>query len=257
MATYIPLTNLPQHFIGTDGTPFVGASLWFFLAGTDTATDLFADSSGTSIGTSIELNSRGFPQSGGNTITLFRDQSKALKIVHLNSYGATFETSGAVIYTTDNIPAVASFDSTASAKLALISDEADVTSATNVAAAGALMQDGSTSMSGDLAFDGGTYIKWSVTAGITASTTQTQGEGALTAGVNEVSTVANTNDTVTLPAAVTGREVKIFNNGANTLQIFPTSGDAINTLAVDASTTAATGDNIIFVAFNATTWEAT
>ena len=250
MATFIPLTNLPQHFIDTDGTPLVNGTLEFYLAGTDTATELFADSSGTSIGTSITLNSAGWPESGGNTITLFRDQSKSYKVVHKNAAGATR-------YTTDNIPAIASFDATASAKLDGIEALADVTDATNVAAAGALMQDGSTSMSGDLAFDGGVFVKWSVTASIIASPTQTQGERPLVSSVNEVATVANTNDTVTLPAAVVGREIKVFNNGANPLQIFPASGDAINTLAVDASTTAAPGDNIIFVAFDATTWEAT
>ena len=53
----------------------------------------------------------------------------------------------------------------------------------------------------------------SVTAGITASTTQTQGQGALTTTVNEVSVVANTNDTITLPNAIAGIEVVIINPG--------------------------------------------
>ena len=61
--------------------------------------------------------------------------------------------------------------------------------------------------------------------GITASTTQTQGNGALTAAINEISTVANDGDTVTLPVAVEGFETAVINNGANALQIFPASGD--------------------------------
>lgn len=61
--------------------------------------------------------------------------------------------------------------------------------------------------------------------GITASTTQTQGNGPLTASINEISTVANTGDTVTLPSVTEGFELYIINNGANTLQIFPASGD--------------------------------
>jgi len=61
--------------------------------------------------------------------------------------------------------------------------------------------------------------------GITASTTQTQGNGTLTANVNEISTIANNDDTVTLPIEVEGFEIVIINNGANTLKIFPPVGD--------------------------------
>lgn len=92
------------------------------------------------------------------------------------------------------------------------------------------------------------------TAGITASTTQTQGNGALTSSVNEVSTVANANDTVTLPTAAAGAIVRIFNNGANTLKIFPASGDNLGA-GVDTSTTLAAGSNVSYVAYDATNWE--
>jgi len=61
--------------------------------------------------------------------------------------------------------------------------------------------------------------------GITASTTQTQGNGVLTASINEISTVANDGDTVTLASAVEGFETAIINNGAKELQIFPASGE--------------------------------
>jgi len=61
--------------------------------------------------------------------------------------------------------------------------------------------------------------------GITASTTQTQGNGVLTAAVNEIATVANDNDVVTLPVIAEGDEVSVINNGDNELQIFPASGE--------------------------------
>lgn len=61
--------------------------------------------------------------------------------------------------------------------------------------------------------------------GITASTTQTQGQQPLLAKVNNVTTVANDNDTVTAPALVPGRPFEVFNNGANILQVFPASGE--------------------------------
>ena len=93
--------------------------------------------------------------------------------------------------------------------------------------------------------------------GITASTTQTQGNGALTNDVNQVATVANANDTVTLPsitsASGAGNRVTIINNGANTLQVFPASGDDLGA-GPDASTTIAAGDVLEFMGIDATTW---
>lgn len=93
-----------------------------------------------------------------------------------------------------------------------------------------------------------------VNAGLVASTTQTQGQGALTAEVNEVATVANANDTVTMPGAVAGLRVVVINNGANTLQIFPASGDDLGA-GVNASITLAAGSNGMYQAYNATNWE--
>ena len=90
-------------------------------------------------------------------------------------------------------------------------------------------------------------------AGITASTTQSQGQGALTADVNEVSTVANTNDTVTLPAASKGSICMVINNGANTLQIFPASGDNLGA-GVDTATTLAASNNVTYKSYDATNW---
>lgn len=60
--------------------------------------------------------------------------------------------------------------------------------------------------------------------GITASTTQTQGSGTITAAINEISTVANDNDTITLPILKEGHEISIINNGDKILQIFPAVG---------------------------------
>jgi hypothetical protein len=99
------------------------------------------------------------------------------------------------------------------------------------------------------------YYYRSVSASVTASTTQTQGQGALTAEVNNLSTVANPNDTVTLAAAEAGLCQTINNNGASTAQIFPASGDAIAGGSVDAATTLAAGSNITYCAHDGTNWE--
>ena len=70
MATYIPLQNTPiQLQDPVTSENMSGGSLEFYLAGTTTATDLYSDNAGTSIGVSITLNSAGMPESGGNTIT--------------------------------------------------------------------------------------------------------------------------------------------------------------------------------------------
>jgi len=75
-----------------------------------------------------------------------------------------------------------------------------------------------------------TGTKWinvsrrSVIPNITASTTQTQGQGLLTSDVNVVTTVANDDDTVTLPIAAEGINVLIANLGQKKLQVFPNTG---------------------------------
>lgn len=99
-------------------------------------------------------------------------------------------------------------------------------------------------------------IRQTVTAGITASTTQTQGQQPLTADVNEISVVANLNDTVTLPPAeATSRTITIINNGANILKIFPASGDDLGT-GINTSTTLLAGANVRYTNYNVTNWEA-
>lgn len=98
-----------------------------------------------------------------------------------------------------------------------------------------------------------------VTTGVTAATTQTQGQGAIsvTSGkvnvIYEVATCATANDTVTLPAAVAGLTVLVINNGAQTLQVFPASGDDLGQ-GVNTATTIAAGASSTFVALDSTDW---
>lgn len=94
----------------------------------------------------------------------------------------------------------------------------------------------------------------STTASITASTTQTLGQQPLTAVFNEISTVANPDDVVTAPPAVTGRPVIITNHGLNRLQIFPTSGDDLG-YGVNVSTFLEENGSVTFRAHNATNWD--
>lgn len=90
--------------------------------------------------------------------------------------------------------------------------------------------------------------------GLTASATQTQAGGlALTSVTNDVTTVANPNDAVTLPTAAVNDVVKIYNNGANVLQVFPAASDNLGE-GVDASTTIEPGHFGVFTGKDSTNW---
>ncbi len=90
-------------------------------------------------------------------------------------------------------------------------------------------------------------------ARITASTTQTQGKCMITHDINEISTCGTTNDVITLMPCKAGLRVTVINNGAQSLQIFPASGDNLGA-GVNTSTTLATGKSAIFESYNATNW---
>lgn len=91
------------------------------------------------------------------------------------------------------------------------------------------------------------------TAGITASTSQSQGNGALTSQLNQISTVGNADDVVTLPSAFAGLICIVDNDGANVLQIFPASGDNLGAGA-NNSVQLESNEAIEFTAFDATNW---
>ena len=103
-------------------------------------------------------------------------------------------------------------------------------------------------------------INYSNATTITAGTTQTMaGATALTEEVNNITTVANANDGVALPTAVTGRHVYVKNSGSNNLRVW--TGNASD--AIDAQSVTALGRYILlapsssmdFYAKDATTWE--
>lgn len=96
-------------------------------------------------------------------------------------------------------------------------------------------------------------LKLTGIASVTASTTQTQGQQALTALINIVTTGSN-NDVVTLPAAVAGQICIIRNKSSTNLQVFPASGDQINALAVDASYSVISTRGLLCIAADSTTW---
>jgi len=96
--------------------------------------------------------------------------------------------------------------------------------------------------------------------GLTASTTQSQGEMQLhSRDVFVVAVVANADDVVTMPSAQGApgmrKSCTIINRGANQLQIFPKSGEDIEGGATDASTTLAAGSAQTWTSISDTSWE--
>ena len=97
-------------------------------------------------------------------------------------------------------------------------------------------------------------IRHGVTSGITASTTQSQLQGQFDNNkYQDVGTVANTNDVVTLPSVRIGDECIVYNGGAETLQIFPFTNDTLGAGA-NNSTTLAAGSYARFYGLNGTAW---
>lgn len=91
------------------------------------------------------------------------------------------------------------------------------------------------------------------TSGITASTSQSQGNGVLSSQLNQIATVGNADDVVTLPVAFAGLICIIDNDGANVLQIFPASGDNLGA-GVNLSVQLEPNEAVEFTAFDSTNW---
>jgi len=97
-------------------------------------------------------------------------------------------------------------------------------------------------------------VQFDTASGLTAGTTQTQAGGlALTADINEFSTVANSGDTGVLPPAVAGKRCTTINNGANLMRIYPASGDNLGN-GVDTYGELGDGDMVTLVCYDATNW---
>ncbi len=82
----------------------------------------------------------------------------------------------------------------------------------------------------------------------------TQGTAtALTASLNEVTTVSS-GQGVVLPAPEAGEILMVANQGANALNIYPASGHSINNLSANTAQSLATDTRRIFFAITSTKW---
>lgn len=77
-----------QQYFDANGDPLENGTIEFFLTGTSTPTAVYSDSSGTSLGTSVTLNSIGAPQTtGGVAAALFFDSTVTYKMIRKDSAG--------------------------------------------------------------------------------------------------------------------------------------------------------------------------
>ena len=108
--------------------------------------------------------------------------------------------------------------------------------------------------SGDLA--GQIEEAYSAQTGITAFAGGGQASAVLlTRSFSRVNTVATSGDSVKLPPAVAGADMVVFNRGASSMNVFPSTGDAIGTGAANAAYPLANGRGARFICVVAGTWE--
>lgn len=95
--------------------------------------------------------------------------------------------------------------------------------------------------------------RYSSSAGVAAAgVSSLDNSTLLTTEINEVSTVA-ANAGVRLPTAAAGKKVSIVNNGANTLLVWPFSGDDLGA-GTNTNTTLAVGVGIDFHCYGSNNW---
>ena len=77
-----------QQYFDANGDPLENGTIEFFIWNTSTPTAIYSDSTGTSAGTSVTLNSIGAPANGGTSIALFFDTNVIYKIVRKDAAGS-------------------------------------------------------------------------------------------------------------------------------------------------------------------------
>jgi hypothetical protein len=94
-----------------------------------------------------------------------------------------------------------------------------------------------------------------VTNAITAHVGSSQGDGAITTKYARVTTSANPDDAVTLPAAVAGKMMVVNNSAAaNAIDVFPATNGYINALAQNAAFNLAANKTAAFFCMVDGTW---
>ena len=94
---------------------------------------------------------------------------------------------------------------------------------------------------------------FSTSAAVTAGT-NAQGQGALTADYNVITTAASSPSGVTLPTATTGRRIVIVNKGVNPVNVYPAAGGTIDALSSNTAISLPSGTMMAFNASSTSQW---
>lgn len=126
----------------------------------------------------------------------------------------------------------------------------------DISTSGSMTGIGAITMVGDVVMNHAlANFRKSSQATITADAAGLQGGSPVTADLVEVSTSAGAGDSITLPAAIAGQSIIIINHGANSIDVYPASGDAIDEAAVNTARALAPNATLTCHAWNPTNWE--
>lgn len=107
--TWFPLAFIPPQLVDANGTPYSGAVLKAYSAGTSTVISMATSSAGTTTATSFALNASGYPVSSGNVI--IPHAQVACKLALYATQAAADANSGA-LWSYDDIQVAASDNAT-------------------------------------------------------------------------------------------------------------------------------------------------
>ena len=68
MTTYLPMSFIPPQFVDANGTPYSGAVLKLYSAGTSTPISMATDYTGGTLVSTMTLNASGYPAVSGNVV---------------------------------------------------------------------------------------------------------------------------------------------------------------------------------------------
>lgn len=88
MAEYSPISAIPYQIINPDtGAPASGFTLEAYQAEGNTPAMMYQDSEGTPLGTSVQINSAGYPSNGSAAVMIWLSTSISYKFILKNSSG--------------------------------------------------------------------------------------------------------------------------------------------------------------------------
>lgn len=109
----------------------------------------------------------------------------------------------------------------------------------------------SLSASGNLTTTGNSIR--SVAATVSAAGTSQATATALTADINDVTTVGSGSG-VRLPTAIAGMKITVFSDGANNLLVYPATGATIDAASANTAVTLSSTKRCDYIALSSTAW---